>query len=1110
MPYKSLFGDDIFISYSRRDGALYAAGIADQLTQRKLSCFIDKLGVEPNHDLPPSLIKKIKNCTVFVLIGTEGASVSKFVAKEIEEFKQTGRTILPVDFNGAVGRAHWYELIPGLPTEAEKDPAALETGNPSTNVISFIEKSFKYTRRNQRMFRWLLAALSVFLVLVVLSVVFIFIARNQVAKAATAERVAKQRDEEARASQKRADAAGLLAEQMQKKADEATEEARKKREEADRATRLAEEKTLLAQKAEGKARAAEGRQRVAEARATEQEQIATSRELAAASLSLLPVDPEASLRQAEVALGHAHTEQAENAFRGALFESHVRAVIPGPFTSLGAQAFDPSGKLSLLGGSDGKVRVIEAGTGAGVGVLTAPPAEKFRKLPATADSSGTQSPDEMPYLTGTTFSPTGNYVAAAEGSLGHRRAVYLWEWNNAASHDRPRVLHGTVPDGVATATCSLECRIISIAFSPDGKYLAGAGENGVVWVWETATGEQKHLMSEHDSAINRVSFSPDGRYIISAGQDGKAILWAWNPERGATGIRTLPHADRPVGLAVFSPLQGEYIVTTSEKHVQGPTFARIEAGEAWVWETSTGGLITRLSGHSGVITGVEFSPDQRFIVTASSDGTARVWDWQSPIMSAHPAILSGHTGGLMGAHFSPIKGQYVLTYGWDNTARLWKPETARSAAESGQISVNIPALAVMRGHMAVIESATFSPDEKSILTVGADQTARFWRMEGEQVIASLPAHPTNIQSASFGPDASLVVTTTLGLGPVRVWNWEALGKAPPKLLAELLASRNSSLRNASFSPDGKFIAASAMQVGSTYSTLESDVAVWEWAQSQTDPLMLGGCRNIINSVAFSHDPEGRYVVAAGGGARSGRTGDPLSPGSNIVCIWDRRDEAGRNNPLILHKGETPQAQDGRIFWSAVFSPDNRYVVASLGSLLPLNGAVLVWDWQSKEGRSRPVVLNSASNVMGDSFSKAVFSPDGKYIAAAGGGNTVAMLWKWLPEEERGNPVFLRGHDAPVTSVAFSPDGTLILTSSADGTERLWSVNTGRSLATISGHTGQNDTSSFSRDGRFILTTDGRTAHVHACEKCAGLDELKRLAQDYLLPQSPKLMHDGTR
>ncbi|HEV7890352.1 MAG TPA: TIR domain-containing protein [Pyrinomonadaceae bacterium] len=184
MPFNLLFRDDIFISYSRGDGGAYAAGLADKLTAKKFSCFIDKLGTEPDKELPASLKKKIRNCTLMVLVGTERGATSRFVAEEITEFKKTKRTIVPVDFGGAVGRATWYKLIPGLAAEPEENPKAMKAGEPSPNVISRIEKSFNYTRRNMRMMRLLVITTAVLLTLIAASIVAAVVARDQTLKAA--------------------------------------------------------------------------------------------------------------------------------------------------------------------------------------------------------------------------------------------------------------------------------------------------------------------------------------------------------------------------------------------------------------------------------------------------------------------------------------------------------------------------------------------------------------------------------------------------------------------------------------------------------------------------------------------------------------------------------------------------------------------------------------------------------------------------------------------------------------------------------------------------------------------------------------------------------------
>jgi hypothetical protein len=245
-----LSGDDVFISYSRKDGALYAAGLADKLTEKKLSCFIDKLGTEPNHDLPPSLKKKIKNCTVFVLVGTEKATQSEFVKKEIAEFKQTGRTILPIDFGGNVANAIWYEEIPGLAVETEKDAEALETGNPSQNVTNFVEKSFNYTRRNQFMSRMFWGALSLFFILIGLGVGSYIIANN---KANEASILANTKTRDAELATNKANEASDLANREKTRADQESNRAKEQEQNANVATNkanaaqnLADEKNQLA------------------------------------------------------------------------------------------------------------------------------------------------------------------------------------------------------------------------------------------------------------------------------------------------------------------------------------------------------------------------------------------------------------------------------------------------------------------------------------------------------------------------------------------------------------------------------------------------------------------------------------------------------------------------------------------------------------------------------------------------------------------------------------------------------------------------------------------------------------------------------------------------
>ena len=81
-----LFGYDVFISYSRKDASLYAASLANRLTDKGISCFIDQWGTEPGEDLPKGLKRTLVNSRILVLLSTHEAIASKSVEKEINVF----------------------------------------------------------------------------------------------------------------------------------------------------------------------------------------------------------------------------------------------------------------------------------------------------------------------------------------------------------------------------------------------------------------------------------------------------------------------------------------------------------------------------------------------------------------------------------------------------------------------------------------------------------------------------------------------------------------------------------------------------------------------------------------------------------------------------------------------------------------------------------------------------------------------------------------------------------------------------------------------------------------------------------------------------------------
>jgi WD40 repeat protein len=148
-------------------------------------------------------------------------------------------------------------------------------------------------------------------------------------------------------------------------------------------------------------------------------------------------------------------------------------------------------------------------------------------------------------------------------------------------------------------------------------------------------------------------------------------------------------------------------------------------------------------GHAAWLSFAEFSPDGSRVVTASSDGTARLWDATT---GAAIATLSGHTGGVWDAEFSG-DGSVVATASADHTARLWDSKTGA-------------ALATLSGHTDMVFGAAFSPDGSRIVTSSADKTARVWDATTDAALAKLTWHTEWVVSSAFSPDGSRIVTAS--------------------------------------------------------------------------------------------------------------------------------------------------------------------------------------------------------------------------------------------------------------------------------------------------------------------------------------------------------------
>lgn len=583
--------------------------------------------------------------------------------------------------------------------------------------------------------------------------------------------------------------------------------------------------------------------------------------------------------------------------------------------------------------------------------------------------------------------------------------------------------------------------VTSVDFSTDSQLIISSSVDGTVHVIDAITGEEQLAVSLEGVWINDAVIHPNNSMIAAAASNGVVYTWAYPSGEFLAQLRG--HSEEVMSID-YSP-DGNILASGSLDH------------NIILWDVASGTPIREITGHEGAVLNVVFSPDGSRIASSAADATiaddpedtvdrtVRVWDTQT---GEQIGFHNPNSGFVRALDFSPTGT--TLTYAvWDSTnsgtVRVYSI-LDEAVGEGGVIGDELQRFVA---HTTPITAVAFSADGSQIASVAWDRTVRIWDVDQGAEVDSFVGFGDRVLSMAYSPDGQ---SLALGVGNIgnnqysgtdtsnsqTVWLWDVQNRVQ----IDAYRGHPNWVWTADISPDGTLVASGggplrfpanfdrdeAVRASQLASTL---VRVWN-LETQETVAELPVHVNTVDSVKFH--PDGVHLLT--------------SAWDSQIVLWDYANEEA----IRSYEGHT-----ARVYMLHFLKDGAEFI--SIGS----DGLVIHWDTETGD------IISTITHDI--SINGIDISADEQFMVVSAGDFGANVNEIYLYEIATSDLIrTFTGHEAIVNEVRYHPSGDFLVSTSWDGTIRVWNIATGREIRQFTGHASETFGIDFSADGHIMLTT----------------------------------------